>query len=442
MSAVDIKKKTEIEKKRAEFHQSLDGGEAEAIRKAWGALRGAGGVDQKTAGAINPLVSLYGSKRDSDAIEKLDALDKIREILANSPAPEPKQSGAKPKSKPTDTPVQEQRGVLSLGNIRTDGGTQVRQAMNAGKVAEYTNLLNEGGSFDRPPVVFHDGTYYWLADGFHRVEAYSRHGATEIEFVIREGTQRDARLYNIEANTRHGLPMTNEDKRRAVRIMAVDEECREYVDAEIARRCGVSAPFVAKIRKQLESGTQNGLESSPGERVRKTKDGRKIKTGNIGRKKKSQANKPPKAQHAEDPSPALQAPPVTASTPGEAVPSSDTKPFIVEPADVVLPAVSAEPEPTPLAESQSAPEVPPGALPVVEDVPVEAVQVEETVPGFAPVADLIEESERLCKLVDEVVSLSSNWPDICARHHKQLAQTIVALHRECKAAVETARQAG
>lgn len=59
---------------------------------------------------------------------------------------------------------------LELSLIRTDGGTQPRAGLNPELIDEYAKAMTEGAKF--PPVtVFYDQISYWLADGFHRLEA-------------------------------------------------------------------------------------------------------------------------------------------------------------------------------------------------------------------------------------------------------------------------------
>ena len=58
--------------------------------------------------------------------------------------------------------------------------------------------MKEGASF--PPVLlFFDSTDYWLADGYHRVEAALSIGLNEIAAEVMLGTQRDAVLYSCGA---------------------------------------------------------------------------------------------------------------------------------------------------------------------------------------------------------------------------------------------------
>ncbi len=127
---------------------------------------------------------------------------------------------------------------LTLDQIRRDGGTQPRVAINQTIVEEYADDLREGAVF--PPVLlFNDGTDHWLVDGYHRVLAAEMIGLTEIAAEVRQGTRRDAVLYSCGANATHGLRRTNADKRRAVLRLLEDSEWSKWSDREIARRCGL-----------------------------------------------------------------------------------------------------------------------------------------------------------------------------------------------------------
>lgn len=145
---------------------------------------------------------------------------------------------------------------LSLDAIRTDGGTQPRGALDADHVARLVESLAAGAALP-PVVVFYDGADHWLADGFHRVSAHRAAGALEIAAEVRQGTRRDAVLYSVGANATHGLPRSNADKRRAVETLLRDEEWARWSDREIARRAGVSQPFVSSLRATIDSGFQS-----------------------------------------------------------------------------------------------------------------------------------------------------------------------------------------
>jgi hypothetical protein len=170
--------------------------------------------------------------------------------------------------------------------IRDDGGTQPRAQPDDNVISEYAEAMAEGAVF--PPVtVFYDGSSYWLADGFHRAHAAMMIGREDIEADVRQGSQRDAILYSVGANSSHGLRRTNDDKRRSVLRLLEDEEWGKWSDGSIAEKCSVSQPFVSKMRRER---TQNGFESSS---TKTGKDGRTTNTGNVGRKPKSTSRKGP-----------------------------------------------------------------------------------------------------------------------------------------------------
>lgn len=165
--------------------------------------------------------------------------------------------------------------LLPITNIRTDGGTQSRAELNEEAIADYAEAISDDVAF--PPVlVFYDGQDYWLADGFHRLHAALKAGLTEIAVEVRQGSRRDAILYSVGANANHGLRRTNADKQRAVETLLRDEEWGQWSDNAIAKACGVSQPFVGKLRAKLFP-TYNGYKSE-----RKSLDGRTLNTANIG----------------------------------------------------------------------------------------------------------------------------------------------------------------
>lgn len=183
---------------------------------------------------------------------------------------------------------------LKLSKINIDGGTQPREDINEEVVSEYATAMIDGDLFP-PVIVFNDGAKYWLADGFHRYHASKKTGYLEIEAEVKQGTKRDAVLYSVSANSKHGLRRTNEDKRKAVVTLLNDEEWGGWSDREIARKCAVSTPTVSKYRKELEP-TVKSLQS----KERKGADGRTIDTFNIGKSEKPLLDNPMDFEPKED----------------------------------------------------------------------------------------------------------------------------------------------
>ena len=138
---------------------------------------------------------------------------------------------------------------IPLASIR-DGGAQMRVEVRAETVNEYATEMLDGAAFP-PIVVFYDGSDFWLADGFHRVEAKRKIGHETIVAEIRDGSSRDAILHGAGSNSSHGLRRTQADKRRAVERLLKDPEWARWSDRKIAEVAKVDHKTVGTIRKEL-----------------------------------------------------------------------------------------------------------------------------------------------------------------------------------------------
>lgn len=211
---------------------------------------------------------------------------------------------------------------IDTAHIRTDGGTQPRVGLNPDTIEEYTEAMRNGDQF--PPVVlYHDGAHYWLADGYHRLAAWSRYCAGTPKPIladVRQGDRRDAILHSVGANADHGLRRTNDDKRRAVTRLLADDEWSQWSDNEIARRAKVSQPFVSKLRQELSN---NGYKMTDESRTA-TRNGvtYTIDTTNIGKAAPAPAASIPAAQPVDARQPAS---PAVSAPPSTVFPSGDNK---------------------------------------------------------------------------------------------------------------------
>lgn len=139
---------------------------------------------------------------------------------------------------------------INIDIIHIGAGTQSRAEINEQVVSDYAEAMDHGSIF--PPVqLYYDGVNYYLVDGFHRYHAHRRLKKKAIDADVLPGTLRDAILHSLGVNALHGLRRTNDDKRKAVITMLEDIEWQDWADNEIARNCKVSAPLVAKLRKEL-----------------------------------------------------------------------------------------------------------------------------------------------------------------------------------------------
>lgn len=142
--------------------------------------------------------------------------------------------------------------MLNIDDICIDAGTQVREEINEEVVQDYAEKMRDGAAFPAIEVVF-DGAKNYLTDGFHRYHAHRKNGKVSIEALVTTGTPREARLASYAANGKHGLSLTNKEKRKCVFAMLDDLEYSGWPDNKIAGHCNVGRSFVGKLRKELET---------------------------------------------------------------------------------------------------------------------------------------------------------------------------------------------
>ena len=140
---------------------------------------------------------------------------------------------------------------------------QTRAALNEDTVGDYAEAMERGDKF--PAVtVFTDGENYYLADGFHRVEALRRIGQKSVMAELQDGDYKAALLYALKANSTHGLRRTNADKRHALEMAW---NAREHLFggepsiALLAEVCGVSQRTAASFHSQ--QGMQIAYPATP-----------------------------------------------------------------------------------------------------------------------------------------------------------------------------------
>lgn len=142
-----------------------------------------------------------------------------------------------------------QRIKLPIAAIRIDGATQPRAQLDSETIEDYAAAMRAGVEF--PPVtVFYDGAEYWLADGFHRVNAAgAAAGKKRIAAEVHQGTREDAQWFSYAANQSHGLRRSNADKQRAIRAAIEHAKSKDLSDRQIAEHVGVDHKTVAAIRR-------------------------------------------------------------------------------------------------------------------------------------------------------------------------------------------------
>jgi len=136
---------------------------------------------------------------------------------------------------------------VAINTISVDPTLQIRVDFDTGVVKEYAAIVADR---DMDPVTLFDtGKALLLADGAHRRAAYIKAGKTEIPAVTVKGTHSDALRYSIQKNCRHGIKVTNQDKRRAASLAVLDADLAKLPDAELGELIGVSGTLVADCRR-------------------------------------------------------------------------------------------------------------------------------------------------------------------------------------------------
>ena len=178
------------------------------------------------------------------------------------------QRTAKPKH--IKTPKKEtEMTILNIKLIRMDCGTQSRDANDQEHIDYLAEQIQSGETL--PPVtVVHDGLEYYLADGFHRVHAHIKLGKASINCDVVTGTLRHAIDLSGMANKTHGLNRSHATKRKQTLIYLEDFEWSELSDRVIAKKVGVSHPFVAGLRAELSGDVKKPQAAKQPKAVKKT----------------------------------------------------------------------------------------------------------------------------------------------------------------------------
>lgn len=134
--------------------------------------------------------------------------------------------------------------ILAIDLLRIDGDTQCRLKIDEDTVEDYASLIVDT-NWPFPPLdVFHDGSDYFVGDGFHRLLAGRRVNRASIPCRVHKGTARDAKIFGMTANDKHGMRMTRADKRACVEWLLDNGDMTQKAIAEAA---GVSPRTVKYI---------------------------------------------------------------------------------------------------------------------------------------------------------------------------------------------------
>ena len=147
--------------------------------------------------------------------------------------------------------------TVPIYDIVIDSHINTRE-LDEAVIEEYREAMREYGKSDwqsfwnESPRMTESGHLY---SGFHTVTAAMREFGREYEInVIQEGKDwREAYFRATRMNATHGRRRTNAEKELAVRRWLEDDEMCQWTDGHIAKQCLVSAPFVSKVARSLET---------------------------------------------------------------------------------------------------------------------------------------------------------------------------------------------
>jgi hypothetical protein len=148
------------------------------------------------------------------------------------------------------------REKVRLARVEIDRSTQARDRKSPERVEELLEVLQAGKEFKDDPELYYDieNKCYWVGDGFHRLDAYERHGREKIWALVRGGTLRDAMIHAAGANHDHGMPRTRKDLRRAIRLLLEDEQIARMSDTTVAAMAHTTDKTVAAVKRELGIG--------------------------------------------------------------------------------------------------------------------------------------------------------------------------------------------
>lgn len=116
----------------------------------------------------------------------------------------------------------------------------------AGEDPEHVQLLVAAQGL--PPILVHRSTMR-VIDGMHRLRAAKLRGDKTISVKFFEGDDGEAFLLAIDANIKHGMPLSSADREAAAsRILVL---YRRWSDRAVAAATGLSPTTVSAIRRRL-----------------------------------------------------------------------------------------------------------------------------------------------------------------------------------------------
>jgi hypothetical protein len=145
--------------------------------------------------------------------------------------------------------------IIFINDIDFKGSPQVRYDVRDDAVLDYAERYN--AKQPMPPVdlfLIPGSKVYLIGDGLHRTLAQQSLKRKAIEANVHSGTLEDCIKFALLANAKHGLRRTNADKMQCASCAL--RQWPALSDRALADLAGVSHPFIASARGDMESKKQ------------------------------------------------------------------------------------------------------------------------------------------------------------------------------------------
>lgn len=172
------------------------------------------------------------------------------------------------------TEVERRYEHVPITQILVDQKHQFRANLSPEVIENYASLISDGAKFPNL-VVFDTGRedgLYTLVDGFQRLKGYEVNDYRKIHVDVIEGTEEQAILYALNANSTHGAAYTNDDKRKRARFCFGHKTMKNWTDNKTAKYLAVSQGFISSQRKTYNE--TRGIDEDSLIKHVETKDGR------------------------------------------------------------------------------------------------------------------------------------------------------------------------
>lgn len=154
--------------------------------------------------------------------------------------------------------------------IKIDGGTQ-RRNLDTAVSDHYVELMKAGTVFPAIELV-HDGKYFYVWDGFHRLSAAKMLDLDTIGANVQNGSKEDAVWLSYSANTTHGLPRKPGEVKQSIEEILANPKWSCKTDKEIAEHINCGLQTVRNTRadknkpiQKVDNDTQSiiSVKSNP-----------------------------------------------------------------------------------------------------------------------------------------------------------------------------------